>query len=96
VPAAVEACCSNGDPFRTLDPHGVGPLVATRGRRGHGRPGPTSSRGSAGSTAASPASIALFDAYGLDHVSCSPGRVKVARLAAARATLGVEGPDRTA
>jgi pyruvate, orthophosphate dikinase len=34
-----------------------------------------------------PASIAFFDAAGLDYVSCSPYRVPIARLAAARAAL---------
>jgi pyruvate,orthophosphate dikinase len=34
-----------------------------------------------------PASIAFFDAVGLDYVSCSPYRVPIARLAAAQAAL---------
>jgi pyruvate, orthophosphate dikinase len=34
------------------------------------------------------ASIGFFERVGLDYVSCSPFRVPVARLAAARAALG--------
>jgi pyruvate,orthophosphate dikinase len=35
-----------------------------------------------------PASVAFFHSAGLDYVSCSPFRVPIARLAAARAALG--------
>ncbi len=35
-----------------------------------------------------PSSIEFFERCGLDYVSCSPYRVPVARLAAARAKLG--------
>jgi pyruvate,orthophosphate dikinase len=34
-----------------------------------------------------PSSVAFFDAVGLDYVSCSPYRVPIARLAAARCLL---------
>ncbi|KAB2897313.1 MAG: hypothetical protein F9K40_13075, partial [Kofleriaceae bacterium] len=34
-----------------------------------------------------PASVAHFHRYGLDYVSCSPFRVPIARVAAARAAL---------
>ena len=36
-----------------------------------------------------PRSVHFFDQVGLDYVSCSPYRVPIARLAAARARLGV-------
>ena len=35
-----------------------------------------------------PASIEFFHAAGLDYVSCSPYRVPIARVAAARAAIG--------
>jgi pyruvate, orthophosphate dikinase len=95
IPAAVEAGVLEQDPFATLDPHGVGKLVATSVAAAR-EVKPDLIAGVCGEHGGEPASIALFDAYGLDHVSCSPGRVKVARLAAARSALGVEGPDRTA
>jgi pyruvate,orthophosphate dikinase len=37
-----------------------------------------------------PASIAFFDAIGLDYVSCSPFRIPIARVAAAQAAVGAE------
>jgi len=42
-----------------------------------------------------PNSVEFFDRVGLDYVSCSPYRVPIARLAAARATLkaGAGGKD---
>ncbi|MFI5047083.1 MAG: putative PEP-binding protein, partial [Acidimicrobiia bacterium] len=43
-----------------------------------------------------PASVAFFDAVGLDYVSCSPYRVPIARLAAAHSALGAGGPASTA
>jgi pyruvate,orthophosphate dikinase len=49
------------------------------------RPGlPT---GVCGEHGGDPASIAVFLGLGIDYVSCSPFRVPVARLAAARAVL---------
>jgi pyruvate,orthophosphate dikinase len=43
-----------------------------------------------------PSSVELFHRAGLDYVSCSPYRVPIARLAAARAALelGAGGGDR--
>ena len=37
-----------------------------------------------------PASVEFFHQVGLDYVSCSPFRVPIARLAAARAILDAE------
>ncbi len=95
LPRAVEAGLFVDDPFGTLDPDGVGWLVdhaVTIGRRAN----PSLVTGICGEHGGDPASIALVDAAGLDHVSCSASRVRVARLAAARSALGVVGPDRTA
>ena len=49
---------------------------------------------SAASTAAIPASIAFCHELGLNYVSCAPGRVPIARLAAAQAALGFTPTDR--
>ena len=43
-----------------------------------------------------PASVEFCDEVGLDYVSCSPYRVPIARLAAAHAALGHDGPGSTA
>ncbi|HEY5154024.1 MAG TPA: putative PEP-binding protein [Acidimicrobiales bacterium] len=78
------------DPFETLDPDGVGELVAMTVERAQAvRPGVAV--GVCGEHGGDPASIRLFHRAGLRSVSCSPFRVPVARLAAAQAAL--EGPS---
>ena len=77
------------DPFQTLDPDGVGELVRVAVERTR-RAAPSVELGVCGEHGGDPASIALFQRYGLDEVSCSPGRVLVARLAAAHAALAAD------
>ena len=84
----LEAGVIERNPFASIDVDGVGELVRIGGRARAARPSPGSSSASAASTAAIPASVAFFHAAGLDYVSCSPFRVPIARLAAARAALG--------
>jgi len=75
------------DPFQTLDTEGVGKLVkmaVAEGRAGR----PKLKLGICGEHGGDPASIAFCHEAGLDYVSCSPYRVPIARLAAARAALG--------
>jgi pyruvate,orthophosphate dikinase len=74
------------DPFVTLDIEGVGELIGLAVERGKmGRP--TLHLGICGEHGGEPDSIAFCEEKGLDYVSCSPYRVPVARLAAARAHL---------
>ena len=74
------------DPFISLDIEGVGELVRIGTERGRAaRPGLKT--GICGEHGGDPASIAFCEKIGLDYVSCSPFRVPIARLAAARATL---------
>ncbi len=74
------------DPFATLDTEGVGVLVETGVRLGRSaRPG--LKVGICGEHGGDPDSIGFCHRAGLDYVSCSPYRVPVARLAAARAVL---------
>jgi pyruvate,orthophosphate dikinase len=74
-------------PFETIDTEGVGELVKTAVDRGRAaRPGLT--LGICGEHGGDPDSIDFFHAAGLDYVSCSPYRVPVARVAAARAAIG--------
>jgi pyruvate,orthophosphate dikinase len=75
------------DPFETLDVDGVGELVALGTERARDRR-PGIEVGVCVEHGGDPASIAAFLQAGLDAVSCSPYRVPVARLAAARAVLG--------
>lgn len=75
------------DPFQVLDDQGVGQLVRMATRNGRSTK-PGLSVGVCGEHGGDPRSIAFCHHVGLDYVSCSPFRVPVARLAAARASLG--------
>jgi len=73
-------------PFQTLDREGVGSLVemaVARGRTAR----PDIKLGVCGEHGGDPESIDFFHKVGLDYVSCSPFRVAVARLAAARSAI---------
>ena len=73
-------------PFETIDVDGVGALVRSgieRGRSGN----PALHLGVCGEHGGDPASVWFFHGIGLDYVSCSPYRIPVARLEAARARL---------
>ncbi len=75
-------------PFASLDPEGVGALVATAITSAR-RVNPNIKLGICGEHGGDPASIRLCEQLGLDYVSCSPSRVPGARLAAAHAMSGV-------
>jgi pyruvate,orthophosphate dikinase len=78
-----------GDPFASIDRHGVGKLVEMGTELGRkARPG--LKVGVCGEHGGDPRSIAFFAETGLDYVSCSPYRLPVARLAAAWAALDAE------
>ena len=74
------------DPFISLDTEGVGELIAIAAQRGRAVR-PDLKLGICGEHGGDPASIAFCQATGLDYVSCSPFRVPIARLAAARAAV---------
>ncbi len=74
------------DPFASLDQYGVGELVKIGTQRGR-EVKPRLKVGICGEHGGDPRSIEFFNRVGLDYVSCSPFRVPVARLAAARASL---------
>ena len=74
------------DPFVSLDQEGVGELVRIGVERGR-KVRPDVKLGICGEHGGDPASIAFFEAVGLDYISCSPYRVPIARLAAAQAAL---------
>ncbi|HVE65958.1 MAG TPA: pyruvate, phosphate dikinase, partial [Thermoanaerobaculia bacterium] len=92
LPAYVEAGILPDDPFASLDTEGVGELVAIATERGR-KANPALKIGICGEHGGDPRSIDFFHKTGLDYVSCSPFRVPVARLAAARAALA--GPGET-
>ena len=74
------------DPFARIDFDGVGLLMemgATKGRSVN----PKLSLGICGEHGGDPASVAFCDKLGFNYVSCSPYRVPIARLAAARSAI---------
>jgi len=73
-------------PFESLDTQGVGSLITTAVTKGR-RARPDLALGVCGEHGGDPDSIHFFEAAGLDYVSCSPFRIPVARLEAARAVL---------
>ena len=78
------------NPFESLDQAGVGRLIELAVREGReSRPG--LKVGICGEHGGDPASVEFCHRAGLDYVSCSPFRVPVARLAAARAALNESG-----
>ncbi|WP_255951403.1 pyruvate, phosphate dikinase [Streptomyces odontomachi] len=71
-------------PFETIDREGVGRLVADAASAGRATR-PDLKLGVCGEHGGDPESVRFFHEVGLDYVSCSPFRVPVARLEAARA-----------
>jgi pyruvate, orthophosphate dikinase len=74
------------NPFQVLDQKGVGRLVELSVKEGKAA-NPGLEIGICGEHGGEPRSIDFCYRAGLDYVSCSPFRVPVARLAAARATV---------
>lgn len=74
------------DPFVSIDQVGVGTLVKTGVDLGRQTKGQLKI-GVCGEHGGDPESIEFFENVNLDYVSCSPFRVPIARLSAARATL---------
>jgi pyruvate,orthophosphate dikinase len=86
LPAYIEKGILPEDPFASLDQAGVGELVTIATKRGR-ETKKDLKVGVCGEHGGDPRSIEFFHGAGLDYVSCSPYRVPVARLAAARAAL---------
>jgi pyruvate, orthophosphate dikinase len=95
IPRGLELKLLPVDPFRTLDPDGVGRLVELAVKEGR-ETNPHLITGICGEHGGDPDSIHLAHKYGFNHVSCSASRVEVARLAAAHAAMEVSGPGATA
>ena len=84
--AYIEQGVLPSNPFATIDPKGVGQLMALAVRKGRSVR-PDLEVGICGEHGGDPDSIDLCHRLGLDYVSCSPFRVPIARLAAAQAAL---------
>ena len=74
------------DPFQSLDQRGVGDLMRIAVERGR-ETRPEIKLGICGEHGGDPRSIEFCESLGLDYISCSPYRIPVARVAAARAAL---------
>jgi pyruvate, orthophosphate dikinase len=81
------------NPFETLDREGVGELVRIGIDRGRQQRA-SLEVGICGEQGGDPASVAFCHEVGMNYVSCAPGRVPLARLAAAQAALGHTPADR--
>jgi pyruvate,orthophosphate dikinase len=86
LPAYLDANVLAHDPFVVLDPEGVGALIEL-GVRGGRATKPGLKVGICGEHGGEPSSVELCHRMGFDYVSCSPFRVPIARVAAARAAL---------
>ena len=75
------------DPFQVLDQHGVGKLVKMAATSAREVKGDNIKLGICGEHGGEPSSVEFCYNTGLNYVSCSPYRVPIARLAAARATI---------
>ncbi len=74
------------NPFAEIDLEGVGQLVKIAIEKGR-QNRPDIKLGICGEHGGDPASIHFFNEVGLDYVSCSPYRLPIARLSAARAAI---------
>jgi pyruvate,orthophosphate dikinase len=86
LPAYVDGGVLPNDPFAVLDPDGVGALIEL-GVRGGRATKPGLKVGICGEHGGEPSSVEFCHRAGFDYVSCSPFRVPIARVAAARAAL---------
>ena len=82
------------DPFHILDQDGVGELLLMGIQRARERK-PDITISVCGEHGGNPDSIAFCMKAGVDYVSCSPFRVPLARLAAARESILLRSSDRT-
>jgi len=94
LPVYLDKGILDEDPFYTLDIEGVGQLLKIGVEKGR-KANPKLKIGICGEHGGEPKSIYFLHSIGLDYVSCSPYRIPVARLAAARAALeeGMEKKD---
>lgn len=86
LPFYVEHKILPEDPFISVDIKGVGRLIKIAAEEGKQRR-PDLKIGICGEHGGDPASIEFCHQVGLSYVSCSPFRVPIARLAAARAAI---------
>ncbi len=86
LPAYVEHDILPRDPFEAIDINGVGELMKIAVEKGRANR-PNLKVGICGEHGGEPDSVMFCHRIGLDYVSCSPFRIPIARLSAARAVV---------
>ncbi len=86
LPKYVEMEILPNDPFEALDQRGVGQLLKIGVSKGRSTK-PDLKIGICGEHGGEPSSVEFCHSIGLNYVSCSPFRVPIARMAAARAVV---------
>lgn len=86
LPIYLEKHLLEKDPFAVLDSSGVGQLVEMAVKKGKEQRNDLHT-GICGEHGGDPTSVAFCESAGLDYVSCSPYRVPIAQLAAAKAAI---------
>ena len=86
MPAYIEAGIYKIDPFVSIDQEGMGQLIEMAVKKGRSQR-PKLKVGICGEHGGEPDSVEFCHRQGFDYVSCSPFRVPIARLAAARAVI---------
>ncbi|MEJ2505907.1 MAG: pyruvate, phosphate dikinase [Ignavibacteriaceae bacterium] len=86
LPVYVEREILPADPFEAIDQNGVGQLVDIGTKKGRSTR-PDLKVGICGEHGGEPSSVEFCHRTGLNYVSCSPFRIPIARLAAARAVV---------
>jgi len=86
LPIYIEKGILKHDPFQVLDQEGVGQLITMGTERGRSVK-PNLKVGICGEHGGEPSSVEFCHEVKMDYVSCSPYRVPIARLAAARAAV---------
>ena len=86
LPFYREAGILDSDPFVSIDRPGVGEVMRIGVEKGR-KTNPNLEVGICGEHGGDPSSVEFCHMIGLDYVSCSPYRVPIARLAAARAAI---------
>ena len=83
------------DPFQSIDVEGIGQLMITAVQKGR-KTRSDLKIGICGEHGGEPASVEFCHQIGLNYVSCSPFRVPIARLAAARAVVNEKSLKKSA
>jgi pyruvate, orthophosphate dikinase len=94
LPLYVQEELLPADPFEAIDQNGVGALLRMGTDKGRSVR-PDLKVGICGEHGGEPSSVEFCHRAGLDYVSCSPFRVPIARLAAARAVVRESSSGKT-